>query len=77
MTAIRAEIAFRPAHFNPRCGANIPARWTVDLIGEIPSGAHVYSDGCQTRAEAIADFIVQLKRHGVATGTLKLVNVGA
>lgn len=67
-----AQIAFRPEHFNPRCGATIPARWTVDLI-DVPAGiSRIYSDGCETRAEAIADFIAQLRKFGLS-GALRLI----
>ena len=67
-----AEVAFRPEHFNPRCGVVIPARWTVDLVEGLPRNVtRIYSDGCETRAEAIADFIAQLRRFGLS-GSLKL-----
>jgi hypothetical protein len=67
-----AQIAFRPEHFNPRCGAVIPARWTVDLIDTPEGVSRIYSDGCETRAEAIADFIAQLRRFGLS-GALRLI----
>jgi hypothetical protein len=68
-----AQIAFRPAHFNGRCGANIPARWTVDLL-DAPAevATRIYSDGCATREEALADFVEQLRRFGLS-GNLRLI----
>ena len=69
-----AQIAFCAEHFNPRCGAVIPARWTVDLIDPPRGISRIYSDGCETRVEAIADFTNQLRRFGLS-GSLRLIAV--
>jgi len=69
-----AQIAFRPEHFNSRCGAIIPGRWTADLIDGVPETVtRIYSDGCASRSEAIADLISQMRKFGLS-GNLKLID---
>lgn len=67
-----ALVQYRPAYFNRRCMANIPARWTAEVTDGLPAGVNVYADGCASRQEAVDDLIAKLKSRGF-TGRLRIV----
>lgn len=73
MTKFQANVRFIPAHFNRIAFCNIPARWTAEVHDGLPQGVFVYSDGCQSRQEAINDLIASLKSRGYH-GSLKIIN---
>lgn len=74
MTRLTANVQFIPAHFNRTAFCNVPARWTAEVHDGLPDGTFVYSDGCATRAEAVADLVASLKDRGLS-GSLRIINV--
>ena len=45
------KATYKPAHFNPRANANIPAYWTP-IVWAYETSCNVWP--CETKAEAIA-----------------------
>ena len=73
MARYTANIRFVPAHFNRTAFCNIPERWTAEVHDGLPDGTFVYSDGCQSRQEALADLIATLKTRGLS-GVLQVID---
>lgn len=68
-----ANVKFIPAHFNRVAFCNVSARWTAEIHDGLPEGTFIYSDGCQSRQEAIDDLVKSLHDRGYAGGTLRII----
>lgn len=67
-----ATVRFVPAYWHKRLCAHIPARWTAEVHDGLPEGVNVYTDGCSSREQAIAELLDALKARGFS-GRLKLI----
>jgi hypothetical protein len=73
MTTYNYTVNYTPAYFNRTAHAFIPARWSAEIVSDLPQGKAIYTDGCASKNEAISELIVQAKKFGLS-GNLHLVN---